>query len=115
MIFDLITIFPDFFHGPLDHGIVRRAREAGLIEINVHDLRGFAKDRERTVDERPVGGGEGMVLKPEPIFDCLEAQGISSREERLRENSKQSVILLSPQGRIFDQSIAYELAQLDRI
>ena len=114
-IFDLITIFPDFFHGPLDHGIVRRAREAGLIEINVHDLRAFTKDKHRTVDDRPFGGGEGMVLKPEPIFDCLEAQGILSREERLRANSKQSVILLSPQGRIFDQSIAYELSRLERV
>jgi tRNA (guanine37-N1)-methyltransferase len=115
MLFDLITIFPDFFRGPLDYGIVRRAREAGLIEIKVHDLRAFTKDKHRTVDDRPFGGGEGMVLKPEPIFDCLESQGISSRAERLSGTSKQSVILLSPQGQIFNQAIAYELSQFDRI
>ncbi len=65
---DILTIFPDFFRGPLDYGIVRRARETGLVEINVHDLRAFTKDKHRTVDDRPFGGGEGMVLKPEPIF-----------------------------------------------
>ena len=70
---DILTIFPDFFRGPLDYGIVRKAREAGLAEIEVHDLRAFAHDRHRTVDDRPFGGGEGMVLKPEPIFECIEA------------------------------------------
>ena len=69
---DILTIFPDFFRGPLDYGIVRRAREAGLAAIEVHDLRAFAHDRHRTVDDRPFGGGEGMVLKPEPIFECIE-------------------------------------------
>ena len=73
MKFEIITIFPDFFRGPLDYGIVRRAREAGLIEIGIHDLRAFTHDRHRTVDDRPFGGGEGMVLKPEPIFECLES------------------------------------------
>ena len=69
---DIVTIFPDFFRGPLDHGITRRACEMGLAEIEVHDLRKFTHDRHRTVDDRPFGGGEGMVLKPEPIFECLE-------------------------------------------
>ena len=77
MKFEILTIFPDFFRGPLDYGIVRKAREAGLIEIGIHDLRTFTHDRHRTVDDRPFGGGEGMVLKPEPIFECLEALGIS--------------------------------------
>ena len=90
MKFEILTIFPDFFRGPLDYGIVRRAREAGLIEIGVHDLRTFTHDRHRTVDDRPFGGGEGMVLKPEPIFECLEiagrlvARGTDCDETRVR-------------------------------
>ncbi len=79
---DILTIFPDFFRGPLDFGIVRRAREAGLATIEVHDLRAFAHDRHKTVDDRPFGGGEGMVLKPEPIFECIESLGIADREQR---------------------------------
>src|ERR1700678_4493738 len=73
MRFDLITIFPEFFSGPLDYGIVRRAREANLIETHVHDLRAFTHDRHRTVDDRPFGGGEGMVMKPEPLFAAVES------------------------------------------
>ena len=95
---DIVTIFPGFFQGPLDHGITRRACEMGLATIEVHDLRQFTHDRHRTVDDRPFGGGEGMVLKPEPIFECLEPLGLSSREERLTGVAKQSVILLSAQG-----------------
>jgi len=112
---DILTIFPDFFRGPLDFGITRRAREAGLVEISIHDLRAFAHDRHRTVDDRPFGGGEGMVLKPEPIFECLETLALSSREQRLAAGSAQSVILLSPQGRRLDQALAAELAGLDRM
>ena len=113
---DIVTIFPDFFRGPLDYGILRRARESGLAAIEVHDLRAFAHDRHRTVDDRPFGGGEGMVLKPEPIFECLESFGdMASRELRLGPGAKQSVILLSAQGRRLDQSLAAELAALDRI
>ena len=70
---DILTIFPDFFSGPLDYGIVRRAREMGLVEISIHDLRAFTKDKHRTVDDRPFGGGEGMVLKPEPLFEAVES------------------------------------------
>ena len=113
MVFDLITIFPDFFRGPLDYGIVRRARESGLIDINIHDLRGFTKDKHRTVDDRPFGGGEGMVLKPEPIFECLEGAGITPLEKR--DPTRESVILLSPQGKLFTQVVAAELSRLDRI
>jgi tRNA (guanine37-N1)-methyltransferase len=113
---DILTIFPDFFRGPLDYGIVRRARETGLVEINIHDLRAFTKDKHRTVDDRPFGGGEGMVLKPEPIFECLESFGdVASREARLSAGAKQSVILLSAQGRRLDQTLAAELSALDRI
>src|SRR6516165_10547885 len=115
MKFEILTIFPDFFRGPLDYGIVRRARAAGLIEIAIHDLRAFTHDRHRTVDDRPFGGGEGMVLKPEPIFECLEAIKISSREERLRQDARETVILLSPQGRMFTQSVARELANRARV
>jgi tRNA (guanine37-N1)-methyltransferase len=113
---DILTIFPDFFRGPLNYGIVRRAQEAGLVEINVHDLRAFTKDKHRTVDDRPFGGGEGMVLKPEPIFECLESFGdVPSLEARVSPATKQSVILLSAQGSRLDQTLATELSGLDRI
>jgi tRNA (guanine37-N1)-methyltransferase len=112
---DIVTIFPDFFRGPLEYGITRRAQEMGLVEIQVHDLREFTHDRHRTVDDRPFGGGEGMVLKPEPLFECLESMGVSPREERLAGRVKQSVVLLSAQGQRFTQKVATELALLDRI
>jgi tRNA (guanine37-N1)-methyltransferase len=115
MKFEIVTIFPDFFRGPLDYGIVRRAREAGLIEILTHDLRAFTTDRHKTVDDRPFGGGEGMVLKPEPLFACVESLGLATREQRLAGAAKETVILLSPQGRMFTQSVAEELSSLDRI
>jgi tRNA (guanine37-N1)-methyltransferase len=112
---DIVTIFPDFFRGPLEHGITRRAQEMGLAEIQVHDLRAFTHDRHRTVDDRPFGGGEGMVLKPEPLFECLESMGLAPREERLAGRTKESVVLLSAQGQRFTQKVATELALLDRI
>jgi len=112
---DILTIFPGFFSGPLDHGITRRACEMGLAKIEVHDLRQFTHDRHRTVDDRPFGGGEGMVLKPEPIFDCLEPLGLASREERLSGAARESLIVLSAQGQRFTQKVAAELAVLDRI
>jgi tRNA (guanine37-N1)-methyltransferase len=112
---DILTIFPDFFRGPLDYGIIRRAREAGLATIEVHDLRAFAHDRHRTVDDRPFGGGEGMVLKPEPIFECIETLNVAPREQRLSGSAKQSVVLLSAQGERFAQNVADELAALEQI
>jgi tRNA (guanine37-N1)-methyltransferase len=115
MKFEILTIFPDFFRGPLDYGIVRRAREAGLVEIAVHDLRAFTHDRHRTVDDRPFGGGEGMVLKPEPIFECLESLGVSSREERTRQVGRETVVLLSPRGTLFTQTVAQDLMDRDRV
>ena len=115
MKFEIVTIFPDFFRGPLDYGIVRRARDAGLIEIGVHDLRAFTHDRHRTVDDRPFGGGEGMVLKPEPIFECLQSLSVSSREERLKDEARETVILLSPQGELFTQKVAQRLTGMQRV
>src|SRR3974390_3418821 len=112
---DLLTIFPEFFRGPLDFGILRRAREAGLVEVSVHDLREFTRDKHRTVDDRPFGGGEGMVLKPEPIFECIEKLGVAPRDARVSGQARESVVLLSAQGRKLDQTLAQELAGLERI
>jgi len=113
MRFDIVTIFPGFFDSPLDYGILKRARTAGLVEVAAHDLRGFTHDRHRTVDDRPFGGGEGMVLKPEPIYDAVASLGISPKAERQRE--KETVILLSAQGRPFTQTVAQELAATERV
>jgi tRNA (guanine37-N1)-methyltransferase len=115
LIFEIITIFPDFFRGPLDYGILRRARESGLVEVRIHDLRGFARDRHRTVDDRPFGGGEGMVLKPEPLFECVEALQVPALEKRSSAAPRTSVVLLSAQGRTFRQKTAGELAGMDRL
>lgn len=113
MKFDIVTIFPNFFSGPFDHGVLRRAVKTGLVEIATHDLRAFTHDRHRTVDDRPFGGGEGMVLKPEPIFDCLAAMAVS--DKATRDTSRETVVLLSAQGRPFTQAIAAELAATDRV
>jgi tRNA (guanine37-N1)-methyltransferase len=110
---DILTIFPGFFRGPLDHGITRRACEMGVATIEVHDLRQFTHDKHRTVDDRPFGGGEGMVLKPEPLFECLESLKVAKRENRA--GAKQSVVLLSAQGQRLTQKVAAELATLDRM
>src|SRR6478736_6326690 len=110
---DIISIFPDFFRGPLDHGIIRRAREAELVKIDVRDLRVHTRDRHRTVDDRPFGGGAGMVLKPEPLFECVESLHLAPREGRVA--AKQSVTLLSAQGKRFAQAMAAELVTLERI
>jgi tRNA (guanine37-N1)-methyltransferase len=115
MKFEILTIFPDFFRGPLDYGIVRRARETGLIEIAIHDLRAFTHDRHRTVDDRPFGGGEGMVLKPEPIFEGMESLAVRPREERMGQSARESVVLLSPQGLLFTQALAQEMMSCERV
>jgi tRNA (guanine37-N1)-methyltransferase len=106
--FHIVTIFPEFFRGPFEHGVIQRAREAGLIEIQVHDLRTWTQDRHKTVDDRPFGGGEGMLLKAGPIFEAVEAIW----PER-SESSK--VILLSAQGRKFDQAKAREFSGLNEL
>jgi tRNA (guanine37-N1)-methyltransferase len=111
MQFEVVTIFPEFFAGPLDYGILRRAREARLVDVRVHDLRAFAHDRHRTVDDRPFGGGEGMVLKPEPLFEAVESiTGADSLSE-----SQRAVVLLSASGELFRQETARRFAQLKRI
>src|SRR5216117_3040318 len=118
MRFDLITIFPEFFGGPLDHGIIRRAREAGLVEVRVHDLREFTKDRHRTVDDRPFGGGEGMVLKPEPLFEAVESLLGCSVGEATTPNTADpglAIVLMSAAGKLFNQEIARRYSQLQRI
>jgi tRNA (guanine37-N1)-methyltransferase len=99
MIFRILTIFPDFFHGPFQHGVVANAAQSGLIEIHIHDLRNWTHDRHRTVDDRPFGGGEGMLLKPAPIFEAVE----SIWPERTPD---QRLVLLSAQGQRFTQETA---------
>src|SRR3982750_2052701 len=100
---DVLTLFPEMFAGPLDVSIVRRARASGLLELQIHNLRDFTHDRYQTVDDRPFGGGPGMVLKPEPIFEAVEKLA----------NDQTRVILTSPAGRPFGQALAQELAQCE--
>ena len=111
MTFHVLTIFPEFFRGPFEHGVIERAQRAGLIEIQVHDLRTWTADRHRTVDDRPFGGGEGMVLKPGPIFEAVE----SIWPDRVVGDRQRKVVLLSAQGRKFDQSVAREFAGSERV
>jgi len=113
MRFDIITIFPEFFGGIFDHGIVKRAIANGLVDVGLHDLRGFTHDRHRTVDDRPFGGGEGMVLKPEPLIEAVESLGVASKG--IRDTARESVILLSAQGARFTQSMARELSAQERV
>ena len=114
MRFDIVTIFPDFFAGVFDYGIVRRARAAGLVEVEAHDLRRWARGRHRVVDDRPFGGGDGMVLKPEPIFEAVGALAGAADAEALRAAGKR-VVLLSPQGRVLTQEMAAELAACQHV
>ncbi len=109
--FDIITIFPEFFREAIDCGIVRRARNAGLVEIIAHDLRQWTTDKHHVVDDRPFGGGDGMVLKPEPIFAGVEALTGAARREDLPPNTR--VVLLSAQGEVFTQALAKDLSQSD--
>jgi tRNA (guanine37-N1)-methyltransferase len=113
VIFHVITIFPEFFEGPFAHGVIARAKEAGKIEIRIHNLREWTHDRHKTVDDRPFGGGEGMLLKTEPLFAAVEAV-FPERAKGNREAGKQ-VILLSAQGRKFDQAAARRLSSTDEL
>lgn len=106
--FDIITIFPDFFREVIDCGILRRARNAGLVDVKAHDLRQWTTDKHHVVDDRPFGGGDGMILKPEPIFTAVEALTGASRKEDLP--AKTRVVLLSAQGQTFSQSLAQDFA-----
>jgi tRNA (guanine37-N1)-methyltransferase len=107
--FDIITIFPEFFGQVIDYGIVRRARAAGLVQIKAHDLRQWTTDKHHVVDDRPFGGGDGMILKPEPIFAGVEALTGASNRSQLPEKTR--VVLLSPQGQVLTQSLAQNLSQ----
>jgi tRNA (guanine37-N1)-methyltransferase len=102
---DVLTLFPAMFAGPLDESIVQRARTNGVLDLKIHNLRDYTHDRHKTVDDRPFGGGPGMLLKPEPIFEAVENLG--------REQTR--VILLSPSGRKFNQAIARELSQQEHL
>ena len=118
MRFDLVTIFPEFFAGPLDHGILRRARETGLVSVHIQDLREFTKDRHRSVDDRPFGGGEGMVLKPEPLFEAVEAllgRRLGNAEQAAEVDAKTAIVLMSAAGSLFTQEMARRYAELERI
>ncbi|HEY5445244.1 MAG TPA: tRNA (guanosine(37)-N1)-methyltransferase TrmD [Pyrinomonadaceae bacterium] len=106
---DIITIFPDFFREVVAYGIVRRARKSGLVDVIAHDLRQWTSDKHHSVDDRPFGGGDGMVLKPEPLFAGVEALTGAGRREDLPTRTR--VILLSPQGRVFSQAVAQEMVQ----
>jgi len=110
ILFDVITIFPEFFRGPFDYGVIRRGREKGLLETRVHDLRGFTSDRHRTVDDRPFGGGEGMVLKPEPLFQAVETiRGMKGPADAVE------VVVLSASGKRFKQNEALRLSKAQQV
>src|ERR1041385_4140883 len=111
MTFHVLTIFPEFFRGPFEHGVIERAQRSGLIRIQVHDLRTWTEDRHRTVDDRPFGGGEGMVLKAGPIFEAVE----SIWPDRAAGQAGRKVVLLSAQGRPFNQAVAREFAGLSEL
>src|SRR3989440_9751641 len=102
---DVLTLFPGMFAGPLDESIIKRARAAGILELGIHNLRDYTHDRHKTVDDKPFGGGPGMLLKPEPIFEAVEKLA----------GEKTRVVLLSPAGRRFSQAIARELAQVEEM
>jgi tRNA (guanine37-N1)-methyltransferase len=109
VIFHVLTIFPEFFEGPFEHGVIKRARDTGALEIRIHNLRDWTSDRHKTVDDRPFGGGEGMLLKPEPLFSAVEsivgqASGLSRK-----------IVLLSAQGRLFNQKQANDLSALSEL
>ena len=109
MRFDVVTIFPEFFRGILEYGLLKRALAAGQVAIRLHDLRDFTDDRHRTVDDRPFGGGPGMVFKPEPLFRAVDAIRGEAGETSL------SIILMSPQGRLLTQSVAEEISRRQRV
>ncbi len=109
MRFDIVTIFPNLFAGPFDHGIVRRASEAGIVEIGIHDLRSWTSDRHHVVDDRPFGGGAGMVLKPEPLVAAVESLKMAP------DTGRAVVVLTSPQGKLFDQHEAERMTTYDQV
>ena len=122
MRFDIFTIFPGFFESPLRESMIKRAIEAGLLAVALHDIRAYTTDKHHTTDDYPYGGGGGMVVKPEPVFTAVESvlaighQGSGSGERGAgSEQSAIPIVLLTPQGRVFNQQVAVELAQHDRV
>ena len=111
MIFHVLTIFPEFFEGPFAHGVVKRGKDAGLLDIRIHNLRDWTSDRHRTVDDRPFGGGEGMVLKPEPLFAAVETIWQSAGSSAAPPPPRRKTVLLSASGRPFDQRLANAYSQ----
>ncbi|MGO8718696.1 MAG: tRNA (guanosine(37)-N1)-methyltransferase TrmD [Acidobacteriaceae bacterium] len=111
--FDIVTVFPQFFESPFGFGVLGRAIDEGRVRVSIHNLRGFTTDRHKTVDDRPFGGGEGMVLKPEPLFRAVESLGVAGKSTR--DTTRERVVLLSAQGKPFTQALARELARVDRI
>lgn len=107
---DILTLFPEMFAGPFEESIIKRAKEKGLVKIKIHNLRKWTKDKHKTVDGRPFGGGTGMVLMVEPIFEALKSLRVKEQESK-----RVKVVLLSPQGQVFNQKKAQELAKLDRL
>lgn len=107
MIFDILTLFPGMFDAPLSESIVGKARQRGIVQIRLHNIRDYATDKHQMTDDRPFGGGEGMVMKPEPIVSALEALEIEAPRPR--------IILLSPQGRLYNQALAWDLARHERV
>jgi tRNA (guanine37-N1)-methyltransferase len=123
MRFDIFTLFPGIFEGPLRESMIKRAIEAGLLEVQLHNIRDFAAGKHQVTDDYPYGGGGGMVMKPEPVFAAVESVlkdesglGVDLNQPEIQNpKSKIPIILLTPQGRLFNQQIAYELAQHDRV
>ena len=113
MKFHVVTIFPDFFRGPFEHGVVARAQQDGKLEIRIYNLRDWTSDRHKTVDDRPFGGGEGMLLKPEPLFAAVET--IFPERARGERNEARRVVLLSAQGKKFDQAAARRLGEAEEL
>lgn len=116
MQFEVFTLLPEIFPSYLDTSILKRARERGLISVNVHNIRDYTHDKHHTTDDQPYGGGGGMVLKPEPVFEAIETVlGMAAPQTPSEPNSNIPIILLTPQGRVFNQTIAKELSQFPRI
>ncbi len=107
---DILTLFPEMFKGPFDTSMLKKAKDGGLVEIKIHSLRKWAKDKHKTVDDRPFGGGKGMVLMVEPIFEALKSLRVKEQESK-----RVKVVLLSPQGRVFNQKTAQRLSKLNHL
>jgi tRNA (guanine37-N1)-methyltransferase len=115
VIFHILTIFPEFFRGPFEHGVLGKAIASGMVQMRIHNLRDWTSDRHKTVDDRPFGGGEGMVMKAEPLFLAMESIWPPDSENAPERTPRRKAVLLSAQGRLFDQSMAREWSALDEL